>query len=96
MSAVTVSGYDEMLLRSAVSAQTAAHVVADRAAGRMERLAESHPAWFVIVIPLIVLAGIAIFAYLTVQCWNRGYSGFTGRFSRTSGWTSATIRFECA
>lgn len=58
--------------------------------------AESRVAWFAIVLPLVVLAGLGIFAYLTVQCWNRGYSGFTGQWSMTQGWTSATIKFACA
>ena len=79
-----------------VAAQTQGHALADGAELRLRRFQESHGAWFVIVIPIVVLIGIAIFAYLTVQCWNRGYNGFTGKFSRSNGWLNATIRFYCA
>lgn len=91
-----IQGYEDMLVRGAARAHTTVHAMTDGVSRRIERTAESHAAWFAIVIPLVVLAGIGIFAYLTVQCWNRGYNGFTGRFTRTDGWTSATISFECA
>lgn len=96
MTIMAVSRAEDALLRGVVQAQTGAQYSMRRFGDRAQTVAESHPAWFAIVIPLVVLAGIAIFAYLTVQCWNRGYSGFTGRFTMEKGWTSATIRFECA
>ena len=91
MIATVSNRYDEMLLRGAVATQVNSRAMVEQ----VRRLAESHVVWFAVVLPLVVLAGIAIFAYLTVQCWNRGFSGFSGQFSRSDGWFSATIRFWC-
>jgi hypothetical protein len=92
MSNVVVREAEDLLLRSVVSAQVGLRSMAQRT---VRRYAESHPVQFAIILPLAVLAGLALGAFLTVECWRRGYRGFTGEFTRTDGWTSARIRFYC-
>ncbi|BEP13398.1 hypothetical protein acdb102_17090 [Acidothermaceae bacterium B102] len=83
------------LLRTQSTVESGAASLAD---SLRRRYAESRVVWFAIVIPIAIFLGLALIAYLTVQCWNRGYAGFSGLVNvHFTDWThfNVSIRFAC-
>lgn len=59
---------------------------------------QSRVVWFAVVIPIAIFLGLALAAYLTVQCWRRGYAGFSGLVDwHFTSWThfNVAIHFAC-
>ncbi|WP_322778229.1 hypothetical protein [Frankia sp. Cas4] len=90
---------EDLLLHGAVSAQEGLASGIMGAQSLLQRkYAESKVVWFAIVIVVAIFLGLALAAYLTVQCWHRGYAGFSGLVNwHFTSWThfNVEVHFAC-
>jgi hypothetical protein len=89
----------DLALSALLRTQSAVESGTANLAGNLRhRYAESRVAWFVILIPVAIFVGLALFTFLTIQCWNRGYLGFSGQVTwHFTDWThfNFSVRFAC-
>jgi hypothetical protein len=90
---------EDLLFHGALAAQRGVTSGIERMQGTLQRkYAESKVAWFAIVLAVVIFLSLALFAYLTVECWNRGYSGFSGLVNwQYTNWTHIylQVNFGC-
>lgn len=89
----------DLMLRGMLTAQSEVQTRAEALADGLRRAyAQSRVVWFAIILPIAIFLGLALFAYLTVQCWNRGYRGFSGLVDwHFTSWTHffINVHFAC-
>ncbi len=99
MSISVIDRVDGMVLQGSIAAHQAVSTGIENVQALLQRkYDESRVAWFAIALAAIVFFALAIGAYLTVQCWSRGYRGFSGVFNwHFTSWThiDITMNFMC-
>ena len=90
---------EDLLFHGALAAQRGVTSGVEGMQGALQRkYAESKVVWFAIIIAFVIFLGLALVAYLTVQCWNRGYLGFSGLINwHFTSWTHfyVHVNFAC-
>ncbi len=90
---------ENLLLYGALAAQRGVASGIESMQNTMQRkYAESKVVWFAIVIAVLIFLGLVLAVYLTIQCWNRGYAGFSGQVNwHFTSWThiNVQVNFAC-
>jgi dolichyl-phosphate-mannose--protein O-mannosyl transferase len=90
---------EDLLFHGALAAQRGVTSGVESLHSTLQRkYAESKVVWFAIVIAVLIFLGLVLAVYLTVQCWNRGYAGFSGQVNwHFTSWTHfyVQVNFAC-